>query len=115
MKHTVCIDGQHGTTGLKIHERLEGRDDLDVSEIPEAGRKDPAVRQRYLNEAEIVFLCLPDEAARESVSLIDNPAVRVIDASTALRAGPRVAEAVESLARLLHPELQDSALPGNRP
>ena len=85
MKHTVCIDGQHGTTGLKIHERLEGRDDLDVIEIPEAGRKDPAVRQRYLNEAEIVFLCLPDDAARESVSLIDNPAVRIIDASTAHR------------------------------
>jgi N-acetyl-gamma-glutamyl-phosphate reductase len=85
MKKTVFVDGQHGTTGLKIRERLAGRSDIEILEIPEASRKDPAARAKLLNEADIVFLCLPDDAARESVSLIKNPAVCVIDGSTAHR------------------------------
>lgn len=88
MKHTVFVDGAHGTTGLMLRERLAGRDDLDVLEIDAEKRKDPAERARLLNAAEIVFLCLPDAAAREAVSLIENPATRVIDASTAHRVSP---------------------------
>ncbi len=85
MKKTVFVDGQHGTTGLKIRERLSSRSDIEVIEIPEDKRKDPQTRKKLINEADIVFLCLPDHAARESVSLITNSAVRVIDGSTAHR------------------------------
>jgi N-acetyl-gamma-glutamyl-phosphate reductase len=85
MKKTVFVDGQHGTTGLKIRERLHGRKDIEVLEIPEAKRKDPETRRKLINEADIVFLCLPDDAARESVSLIKNNSVCVIDGSTAHR------------------------------
>jgi N-acetyl-gamma-glutamyl-phosphate reductase len=85
MKKIVFVDGQHGTTGLKIRERLTGRSDIELIEIPEAIRKDPSAREKYLNEVDIVFLCLPDDAARESVSLIKNPSVCVIDGSTAYR------------------------------
>jgi N-acetyl-gamma-glutamyl-phosphate reductase len=85
MKKTVFIDGQHGTTGLKIHERLNGRKDIELIEIPVEKRKESEVKQKLLNEADIVFLCLPDDAARESVSLITNKSVCVIDGSTAHR------------------------------
>lgn len=85
MKKTVFVDGQHGTTGLKIRERLDGRKDIEVIEIPEDKRKHPGTKQKLLNEVDIVFLCLPDDAARESVSLIKNDSVCVIDGSTAHR------------------------------
>jgi N-acetyl-gamma-glutamyl-phosphate reductase len=85
MKKTVFVDGQHGTTGLRIRERLNGRTDIEVLEIPEDKRKDPEARKKLINEADIVFLCLPDDAARESVSLIKNDSVCVIDGSTAHR------------------------------
>ena len=85
MKKTVFVDGQHGTVGLKIRERLQGREDIEIIEIPEDQRKDAAAKQKLLNEADIVFLCLPDDAARESVSLIKNGSVCVIDGSTAHR------------------------------
>lgn len=85
MKKTVFIDGQHGTTGLKIRDRLSGREDIEVIEIPEEKRKDPEARKTLLNEADIVFLCLPDDAARESVSMIKNTSVCIIDGSTAHR------------------------------
>ncbi len=85
MKKTVFVDGQHGTTGLKIRERLSGRNDIEVIEIAEEKRKDPEARKKLINEADIVFLCLPDDAARESVSLIKSDKVCVIDGSTAHR------------------------------
>jgi N-acetyl-gamma-glutamyl-phosphate reductase len=85
MKKTVFIDGQHGTTGLKIHERLNIRKDIELIEIPEESRKDPKAKEKLLNEADIVFLCLPDDAARESVRLIKNKSVCVVDGSTANR------------------------------
>ncbi|MFA5309703.1 MAG: N-acetyl-gamma-glutamyl-phosphate reductase [Dehalococcoidales bacterium] len=85
MKKTVFVDGQHGTTGLKIRERLHGRSDIEVIEIPEDKRKDAAAKQKLINEADIVFLCLPDDAARESAGLVKNSAVCVIDGSTAHR------------------------------
>jgi N-acetyl-gamma-glutamyl-phosphate reductase len=85
MKKTVFIDGQQGAVGVKLHERLHGRKDIEIIEIPEAKRKDPETKRKFLNEADIVFLCLPDNAARESVSLIRSDTVCVIDGSTAHR------------------------------
>ena len=81
----VFIDGSAGTTGLRIAQRLSQRSDIEVLSIPEELRKDPAERSKMLNSADIVFLCLPDDAAREAVSMIDNPDVCVIDTSTAHR------------------------------
>ena len=82
---TVFIDGSAGTTGLRIHERLSARDDIRLLTIPEAQRKDPAVRSEYLNAADAAFLCLPDAAAVEAVGLVTNPDTVVIDTSTAHR------------------------------
>lgn len=81
----VFIDGAAGTTGLEIGARLAGREDLTLLTLDEARRKDPEARGDALNEADVVLLCLPDDAAREAVALIRNPATRVIDASTAHR------------------------------
>ena len=88
MKTKVYIDGQSGTTGLQIYDRIGQREDLELLRIPEELRHDPDERKKYLNSADIVFLCLPDEGAREAISFIDNPNVRVIDASTAHRTNP---------------------------
>ena len=84
----VFIDGSAGTTGLRIAQRLAQRSDIELLSIPGELRKDPAERSRMLNSADIVFLCLPDDAAREAVSMIDNPGVCVIDTSTAHRTAP---------------------------
>lgn len=81
----VFVDGREGTTGLQIIERLEKRNDIQLLEIDADKRKDTAERKRLINQADIVFLCLPDDAARESVSLVENDSVRIIDASTAHR------------------------------
>jgi len=88
MKPKIFIDGREGTTGLQILDRLEGRNDITLLLIDESKRKDTAERRRLINEADLVFLCLPDEAARESVSLIESETTRVIDASTAHRTHP---------------------------
>src|SRR5688572_9330188 len=85
MTAKIFIDGEHGTTGLQIRERLGDRKDLTLLSIPEARRKDPQARAEFLNAADIAILCLPDDAAKESVSLIRNSTTRVIDASTAYR------------------------------
>ncbi len=88
MTHTVFVDGQEGTTGLRIHEMLARRPDIAVLRIDADRRKDAAERARLLNAADVAFLCLPDTAAREAVALIDNPSTCVIDASTAHRTAP---------------------------
>jgi N-acetyl-gamma-glutamyl-phosphate reductase len=88
MTSKVFIDGAAGTTGLEIRERLAGRTDLTLVQLSDSERKDLRARTRALNEADAVILCLPDDAAVEAVSLIENPAVRVIDASTAHRVSP---------------------------
>jgi len=85
MTAKIFIDGAVGTTGLEIRERLAARSELTVVALPDAARKDEAARARALNDADLVILCLPDEASRQAVSLIENPKVRVIDASTAFR------------------------------
>lgn len=84
----IFIDGNAGTTGLRINERLKDRSDVELMTLPDEYRKDPAARKEMLNSCDIAFLCLPDDAARESVSLIENPAVRVLDTSTAHRTNP---------------------------
>ena len=85
MKTKIFIDGSEGTTGLRIHERFAGRDDVEILPIASELRKDAGERKRLINESDITFLCLPDVAARESVSLIENENVRIIDTSTAHR------------------------------
>jgi N-acetyl-gamma-glutamyl-phosphate reductase len=84
----IFIDGEHGTTGLQIRARLASRKDIEVISVPTERRKDPAARADYLNAADIAILCLPDDAAKESVSLIRNDTTRVIDASSAHRVAP---------------------------
>ncbi len=84
----VFIDGSVGTTGLRIFERLSARDDVEILTLSEENRKDPTARKEMLNKADVAFLCLPDDAARESVALVDNPDTVIIDASTAHRTLP---------------------------
>mgnify|MGYP003345269080 CR=1 FL=1 len=88
MTTRIFIDGAVGTTGLEIRERLAARKDLTLTALGEAARKDAKARKNALNSADIAILCLPDDAAREAGSLIENPAVRVIDPSTAHRTAP---------------------------
>lgn len=85
MKPKIFIDGEHGTTGLQIRALLAGRHDLEVISVPVERRKELAARAEFLNAADVAILCLPDDAARESVALIENNTTRVIDASTAHR------------------------------
>lgn len=84
----VFIDGRAGTTGLQIEERLKALPGVTLMDIADEDRKNPEVRKKLLNAADAVFLCLPDEAAREAVSLIENPSTVVFDASTAHRTHP---------------------------
>lgn len=84
----IFIDGDQGTTGLQIHERLRGRQDLQLLTLPADARKDPHRRAEAINACDIAILCLPDAAAREAVASIVNPCVRVIDASSAHRTTP---------------------------
>lgn len=85
MKTKIFIDGSEGTTGLRIYERFKGRDDIELLPIATELRKDVNERKRLINSADIAFLCLPDAAARESVSLVENDHVKIIDTSTAHR------------------------------
>ena len=85
MKTKVFIDGSEGTTGLRIHERFENRDDIELLTIPSELRKDPDTIKKFINESDITFLCLPDAAAVEAVSYVENDNVTIIDTSTAHR------------------------------
>lgn len=86
--YKIYIDGQEGTTGLKILERFSERKDIEILKIDEDKRKDTAERKKMINSSDFTFLCLPDAAAIEAVSLAENPNVRIIDASTAHRTNP---------------------------
>lgn len=84
-KPKIFIDGEVGTTGLQIYARLSQRDDIELIRIDESKRKDPEARSQCINAADVAILCLPDDAAREAVKLVNNPAVKVLDASSAHR------------------------------
>ncbi len=88
MKPKVFIDGREGTTGLQIYDRLAGRDDIDLLLIDEKRRKDIDERKKLINAADLTFLCLPDAAAEEAVSLLENSDAKMIDTSTAHRISP---------------------------
>ena len=114
MTISIFIDGAVGTTGLEIHDRLSGRDDITLITLDEARRKDIDARRGALNDADFVILCLPDDAAREAVALIDNDRTRVIDASSAHRVAdgwaygfaelePTQTQAVAEAARVSNP------------
>ena len=104
----IFVDGQEGTTGLEINERLSKRNDLEILKISPEQRKDPQARKTFINEADIVFLCLPDTASRESVALTSNPKTRIIDASTAYRADPQWTYGFPELNAELRKEIQTS-------
>ena len=98
MVYRAFVDGQEGTTGLRIHEYLAQRDDVEVLRIDADKRKDPVERARLLNAADVAFLCLPDVAAKEAAALVTNPATCLIDASTAHRTAPGWAFGLPELA-----------------
>ena len=98
MTHRVFVDGQEGTTGLRIHEMLARRSDIEVLRIDADHRKDSAERARLLNAADVAFLCLPDAAAREAAALVTNPNTCLIDASSAHRTAPDWAFGLPELA-----------------
>jgi len=108
MKYKVFVDGQEGTTGLEINERLSKRTDIEVLRIDPERRKDPEERRRFLNEADIAFLCLPDAASRESASLVTNNKTRIIDASTAHRTDPDWTYGLPELSRSQRALIKDS-------
>ena len=115
MKKKIFIDGRAGTTGLRIYERLEKRDDIELIILSDDERKDTAARKRALNEADVAFLCLPDDAARESVSLIENDNTVVIDTSTAHRTLEGWTYGFPELSDTIEEKLADSkriAVPG---
>ncbi|MBQ3006443.1 MAG: N-acetyl-gamma-glutamyl-phosphate reductase [Clostridia bacterium] len=114
-KTKIFIDGKEGTTGLRIFERLSCRDDIEIITLSEELRKDTAARKQALNSCDIAFLCLPDAAAIEAVSLIDNPDVKVIDASTAHRTNPEWAYGFPELSAAHLEKIKNSkrvAVPG---
>ena len=88
MAYKIFIDGKEGTTGLKIYERFAGRSDIEILQIDDEKRKDPAEKAKMINASDFTFLCLPDAASIESVALCTNPKTRIIDASTAHRTNP---------------------------
>ena len=111
----VFIDGKEGTTGLKIFERLGDRQDICIHTLPEEFRKDADARREQINAADIVFLCLPDTAAKESVSLCENNSVKIIDASTAHRTNPEWAYGFPELSLAHRKKVESSkrvAVPG---
>ena len=108
MKYKVYVDGVTGTTGLKIHERLSCYQELEIIQIDYEKRRDPLERARCLNEADIVFLCLPDEASKEAVSLVTNPNTRIIDASTAFRTSDDFAYGLPELSKDYRAKIKNS-------
>lgn len=111
----IFIDGSVGTTGLRIRERISERDDVELILLPEEYRKDANARREALNSCDIAFLCLPDDAAREAVSMVEAPNVTIIDASTAHRTDPSFAYGFPELSQENRDKIASSkriAVPG---
>jgi N-acetyl-gamma-glutamyl-phosphate reductase len=108
MKYKIFVDGQEGTTGLEIFQRLETRNELEILQIDPDKRKDSAERKRLINSSDIVFLCLPDDAARESASLAENEKTCIIDASTAHRTNPDWAYGIPELNKKQREKIRNS-------
>jgi len=104
----VFVDGQEGTTGLQIRERLSKHAGVEIMEIEPEKRKDPEARRRLLNASDLSFLCLPDSASRESVSLVTNDRTRIIDASTAHRTDPNWTYGLPELNKRQRPLIKNS-------
>src|SRR5258706_5040287 len=100
MRPKVFIDGEAGTTGLQIRARLEGRVDLEFIRLDDKDRKEIKKREEALNQCDLAILCLPDDAAREAVSLVKNPRVKVLDASSAHRVQPEWVYGLAEMARV---------------
>jgi N-acetyl-gamma-glutamyl-phosphate reductase len=114
MKPRIFIDGEHGTTGLQIRSRMEGRSDVELLSIPEAERRNEAMREDLLNSADIAILCLPDDAARQAVALLSgNRQVRIIDTSTAHRTADGWAYGFAELTRDQPDAIRAARLVGN--
>ncbi len=115
MTTKVFVDGQEGTTGLRIFEYLANRDDVEILRIDDAQRKDVEARRAFINRSDVTFLCLPDVASRESVSLVDNPSTCIIDASTAFRIDEHWAYGLPELSKAQRERLRTAkriAVPG---
>lgn len=108
-KPKIYIDGKEGTTGLQIYDRLAARDDIRLLLIDEEKRKDTDERKKLINEADLVFLCLPDAAAVEAVSLVERETVRVIDASTAHRTAAGWAYGLAELSQTYRERIRESS------
>lgn len=113
MGRKVFIDGQEGTTGLQIRERLLSRADIELLEIEPDRRKDPAARRELLRAAELAILCLPDAASREAVALAEGSKVKIIDASTAFRTDPAWAYGIPELTKSRRAEIRASSRVSN--
>lgn len=115
MKYKIFIDGKEGTTGLKIFERFEKRNDIEIITIDEDKRKDPVEKAKLINASDFTFLCLPDAAAIESAELCTNPDTKIIDASTAHRINPQWAYGFPELDKSFREKIINShrvAVPG---
>ena len=111
----VFIDGSAGTTGLRIYERLRERDDISLLLLSDDRRKDPVARKQMLNEADVAFLCLPDDASREAVAMLENPDTVVLDTSTAHRTAYGWCYGFPELSERMEAELRSAkriAVPG---
>lgn len=112
-KPKIYIDGKEGTTGLQIYDRLADRSDIELLLIDEAKRKDREERKKFINQADLVFLCLPDAAAVEAVELAENPKVKIIDASTAHRTAAGWAYGMAELSEEHREKIKTSARVAN--
>ncbi len=114
MKPKIFIDGEHGTTGLQIRSRMAGRADVDLLSIPEAERRNAAMREDLLNSADIAILCLPDDASKQAVTMLEgNNKVRIIDTSTAYRIAPDWAYGFAEMDKEQAGKIRDARLVAN--
>ena len=113
MSVTIYIDGQEGTTGLQILDRFKNRNDIELLTIGDDKRKDPAERAKFINMSDFTFLCLPDAAAKEAVSFVNNDHVRIIDASTAHRTDPAWAYGFPELSEAHREKIRTSSRVAN--